>query len=670
MDYLTVEQMAKLKDCSTQYVQKLCKIGKLETKQEPNSKGRMKYLISVSSLSEDLQIKYYSTLKKECGITLQLQEANKKKNLKERSKGVRKPFEEFSEIERNQIVFWSNLLDEWQTLRAPQSSKTEFDKLFVAKTKFENPDLELSVGILYRKYTAYKENDLNGLIDNRGGHNKGKSSIPPQVWEAFLWYYLDQKRLTVSKSYTLTLSWCNEFYPELLEEIPVERTFRRHVESDILQAVKIYKRDGEKAMKDRCLPYIQRMYDNLNANDVWIADNHTLDVISIDEETQIKHRLCITTFQDAKSGVITGWNITDNPSMQSTVLALRHGIKRFGIPKIVYVDNGREFLNFGFGGQGNREHKSSKENSEILPTTILQRLQIEMRNAIVRNAKAKPIERTFYTLKNQLSKVFNGYCGGTILERPESLKRRIKRGDIETEDELREMFQQYIDYDYNLQNYGGSESKFKGISRLEVWESSIQNREVETFDVSTLEFMLMRTNGYQKIKKNGIFINFHGEKLWYYDEFETWKHFGEEVYARYNPADPTKVYIYDINDRYLWTWKCSDSMVLSIMNEAKENIREAMRLEKSVEKQIIQYLKELKSGKLNASFNGEGIKRIDMLLYNQKPHKYMLQSVKHGVKAVHQSTEPIEKVAGDEQNCVVFDITRVRKNIENTKKKG
>lgn len=82
--------------------------------------------------------------------------------------------------------------------------------------------------------------------------------------------------------------------------------------------------------------------------------------------------------------MITDWNITDNPSMQSTVLALRHGIKRFGIPKIVYVDNGREFLNFGFGGQGNREHKSSKENPEILSTTTLQRLQIEMRNAIVK----------------------------------------------------------------------------------------------------------------------------------------------------------------------------------------------------------------------------------------------------------------------------------------------
>lgn len=247
MDYLTVKEVAELKGCSERYIKRLCKTNKLQSEQHihPQNKG-MCYMIPVSALSEDLQIKYYNSLKKECGITLQLQEADKKKTSK-RSKGVLKPFEEYSEVERNQIVFWSNLLDEWQTLRAPQSSKTEFDKLFVAKTKFENPDLELSVGILYRKYTAYKENDLNGLIDNRGGHNKGKSSIPPQVLEAFLWYYLDDNQPTVSECYKSTLGWCEEFYPELLMKIPVEKTFRRHVKNDILEAVKIYKREGEKA---------------------------------------------------------------------------------------------------------------------------------------------------------------------------------------------------------------------------------------------------------------------------------------------------------------------------------------------------------------------------------------------------------------------------------------
>ena len=184
-------------------------------------------------------------------------------------------------------------------------------------------------------------------------------------------------------------------------------------------------RDGEKAFNDRCLPYMVRMYDELEANECWIADNHTFDVQTLDDEGKI-HRLYLTAFLDAKSGVLTGWNITDTPNSWSTILALRHGISRFGIPKCVYFDNGREFLTHDVGGRGHRNHGSRKDIA-VDPPTILKRLGIEMRNAIVRNAKAKPIERTFGTVKSQFSKIFKGYCGGTILERPESLKRRVKK---------------------------------------------------------------------------------------------------------------------------------------------------------------------------------------------------------------------------------------------------
>ena len=37
-------------------------------------------------------------------------------------------------------------------------------------------------------------------------------------------------------------------------------------------------------------------------------------------------------------------------------------------------------------------------------------LGIEMHNAIVRNAKAKPIERTFYTFKEHFSKAIETFC--------------------------------------------------------------------------------------------------------------------------------------------------------------------------------------------------------------------------------------------------------------------
>jgi len=70
---------------------------------------------------------------------------------------------------------------------------------------------------------------------------------------------------------------------------------------------------------------------------------------------------------------------------------------RFGAPKCIYVDNGREFLTKDFGGLG---HRSKSKTIEI-PSTILKRLGIEMHNALVCNARAKPIERIFSTIKKK-----------------------------------------------------------------------------------------------------------------------------------------------------------------------------------------------------------------------------------------------------------------------------
>ena len=95
MDYLTAIEIAELKGCSLQNIQKLLKDGKIQAEQEINCKGRMKYLIPISALSEDLQAKYYARLKKETGFAPELKE--EKEPLKKRLKGSKKAFEEYSE---------------------------------------------------------------------------------------------------------------------------------------------------------------------------------------------------------------------------------------------------------------------------------------------------------------------------------------------------------------------------------------------------------------------------------------------------------------------------------------------------------------------------------------------------------------------------------------------
>lgn len=570
MDYLTVKELAELKGCSERYIQRLIKTNKIVAEERINpSNKQICYFIAVPVLSKALQAKYYKQKRTETGLlpeqTSKKPESQKKVTVPQRS------FEELSANERAEVNLWTEIVREWQGLRNTyKGSKTEFDKLYVGKCQLEHSEIKVSTDILYRKWNAYRNNNIEGLIDKRGAWNKGSCKIPTPVWDYFLYCWLDENQPTASLCYRNAIDWTTEFYPDLLCEIPTERTFRRQIDRDIEYAIKVLMREGEKAFNDRCAPYIMRMYGDLEANDCWIADNHTFDIISLDGKT--KHRLYLTAFTDAKSGVMVGWNITESPCAQSTILALRHGIMRFGIPKCIYVDNGREFLNISFGGRGNRSHKSMEDQPE--PPAILKRLGIEMRNAIVRNAKTKPIERTFRTVKEQFSKLFEGFCGGTILERPESLKARIKNGKIPRDYEIRDVFDSWIDGEYNCQNYGGSERCFKGMSRIDVWNKTI--KEVRQANERDLNLMLMSTTRAQKIKRNGVYVTICGEKYWYMNPEETIMNLQHEVFVRYDPADLRSVRLYDaVTDKFMFEWQLADVLMLNYLEELQENVADA-----------------------------------------------------------------------------------------------
>lgn len=659
MDYLTVNEFAELKGCRTQYIRKLCKDGKLPAKQRlhPQNK-KMCYMIPVSALPEELQGKYYGRIKAEINLPALKDD---KKPLKQQKKTVSKTLEEMSEAERQEATRWSGIIKEWLDIRSQYENKAQADTMYIGKCQLEHPDMQISRDILYRKLRAYKANDTYGLVDKRGGHNKGKSSIPGQVWDAFLWYWLDENQPSVSLCYRNVINWTEQFFPELVEFIPSERSFRRHIDSDINYALKVLMRNGEKAFSDRCLPYMMRLYDSLEANECWIADNHTLDIQSLDDDSKV-HRLYLTAFLDAKTGVLTGWNITDSPSSQSTMLALKHGISRFGAPKSIYVDNGREFLNKDFGGMGHRK----RNNTEELPSTILQRLGIEMHNALVCNARAKPVERTFGTVKGQFSKVFSGYCGGTILERPQSLKRRIKNGELPRDYEIRDFFDAWIDGDYNLQPYGGSETCYKGMSRLEVWNKTCTA--VRQAKPEELNLMLMRSSRAQKIKRNGVYIEMFGEKIWYMDIKQTVENLQKKVYVRYDPADLRTARLYDEDDRYLFTWKLADTLLIDYITEKKEEIADGEKLISTVGR----FIKNQAKGVSENLSTEQRITMFDMSLRRARQNKQdnfkiELPTNIIPIRANEPEAEEYKKAAGAEC-AVIIDLNKIARNYE--KRKG
>ena len=601
-NYCSTSELAELRGCSLQYIQKSILDGKIRAVEAPTAANNQKeYLIPLTELTDREQWIYNNRIRAMNGV----------KPLKEpKSFKPKKSLEEFSAAQREQIAVWKKILEEWQFYRADHAGemkKSEIDESYCLKVRSERPDINISKSILYRKNKAYQDGDLSGLVDNRGGSNKGKNKIEGTdidiLSDAFFHFYLDERCLPVSRCYELMKEWTLEFHPELYNSIPCERTFRRMAEA-LPEAVVVLSRQGEKAMKDGYIPYVERLYEDFEANGIWVADNHTVDFITMGENGRT-HRLYLTAFFDAKSGVLVGWNVTENPSSQSTLLALRHGIIHYGIPQSIYVDNGSEFLTHDLGGRGHRRKKDW--NKEELPPTILQSLGIKMYNAEVRNAKAKPIERFFGTFKNHISRIMETFCGGTILERPESLKYKLKKGIVPEDQQIRDLLEQLINYDYNVEPYGGKERRYKGMSRIEVWNESAKRTVIRRPQSNDdLNILLARVTKPQIVKRNGVFVNFAGEKLWYTSGNDT-ALMGKKVYVRYDPANINEARIYEFGtDQYLATWHLNEVIMIPYITENNEDIAAYERTRSAAEKTI----RNIKKGLTDKLSSDE---RVDIL---------------------------------------------------------
>lgn len=666
MDYLTAKEFSELKGCSERYAQRLVKEDKIYSEQRINPyNNQMCYMIPVSALSDDLQAKYYKQKRTETGIMPEeaKPEEPKEKSLKYRSKGEKRSFESFSSEERETIQFWIDLLNEWQAERSKRKDKTEFDKIFVAHRIYLNADINISSDILYRKYSAYKNECYEELIDKRGGWNKGKSKLADDsvIWQSFLSLYLNQSEPKISKCYRMVCAYIAEEYPELTVEIPSEVCFRRKIKT-LPFAVLEYSHKGNKALHDHCAPYANRRKDDIFANDVWVMDNYTIDVIIKESENSEKNkRLYITTVLDVKSNVLVGWNITESPDSNSTLDALRFAMLRFGIPKILYFDNGREFTTLDIAGE-QRRRKVAKDKKGDIPLTIVEKLGVKLIFAKPTNAQAKVVERIHRVIKEQYCTAQYGYCGGNVVERPEILKTNIKNGNIETEAELRETFADFADNIYNVQPYGSSETKYKGMTLIDVWNASIAETSIRKASAEVLDLIMLRNAGFQNVKRNGVFIMYHGEKIWYYDKNITWQHIGEKVCVRYDRNDPSNVRIYDTEDRYLFSWECADWLITRYFGESKEKLAELGRGQANVIKQIKARSIELKGGiRLTQK---DGLKYVA----KQNAGKFNIQMPKNIIPVMaNEDAAEFKQAAGDENIIVPIDVKKITRNAAKRK---
>lgn len=568
MDYISVSEYAELRGCTERYVQKLIKEGKLKAEEQFGSGGRngLSYKILLADCDPKI-IKKYNRIH---GIKAAKEEP-------QRPQIVPKFLEELSAEERKESAFWKRTLEEWREYRNSPGKKAELDEKFVIYLQTTYPERQFTVRMLYRKQKALKEGGETALIDRRGKHDNHKNSISDTVWDIFQYYYLDESQKSISECMRLTELQLKSEGQESLLPLASDSSFGRAVQSRIDVPVLKYFRLGQKAYKDQCEPFIKRLYDDLQSNDIWVCDNHTFDIMVDDGEHKKPVRVYLTAFLDVRSRKMMGWYVTDAPCSDATLQALRRGIERYGIPKRILSDNGREFLTHDIGGRGFR--RSRVEDEHYIPT-ILDNLQIEFRTAMVKNARAKIVERAFREVKEEFSRLFEGYTGGSITERPERLKGMAKKAaNFTPYADFERYVDTYIEGWFNHQEHGGVGMRHK--TRNQVYEENLY--ELRTAAREELNLMMMRSSRMVKFRRDGLTLRLYGTEINYWSE-ELWRsHLEEKVYYRYNPDDLSEIRVYDERDRFLGTARQVPAVsYFATKEEVAARMSEQRRLERTI----------------------------------------------------------------------------------------
>lgn len=647
MEYISVPEYAQLIGKTDRYVRQQIAQGKLQaysaTVQERGGKGGISYRIPVDPNTWDPKTyrKYRREQEKKLGLLVPAPKPT-----------IEISLEDMTESERWEVAFWKKTIEEWRAFRSRGGSKAEADQIFLKKLQEQYPEMHFSVRMIKRQDQAWREQGEAALIDRRGKHKNHKKAIPDEVFAVFVSFYLDESQKSVRKCMELTESYlCHEHKEELLP-LASSQTFTREIMRSIPPAARVFCREGRKACTDKMLPYIHRTYDDLASNDIWVCDNHTFDVFVNDGEHEKPIRVYLTAFQDVRSRKFVGWYVTLNPSSQATLIALRRGIGRYGIPKRIYSDNGREFLTFDIGGRGFRKSRKLSQGEHEIPT-ILQNLGIEFTTAMVKNARAKIIERAFLEVKNGFSKMFEGYTGGTIAERPERLKKTGKDADNFTLlPEFIAYVDKYIEGIFNKHKHYGE--GMNGRTPDQVYAECLVEQTVATTE--QLNLMMLRNTRMQKVTRDGVYITLCGQKVPFNSTELNFYHIHRKVYVRYNPDDLQEVRVYDDQDRFLCTAKQTEALsYFADKEELAEKIRENKKFMKTAQAWIDVNVRK-------------PMNELELLMW-QAEHNLQEDSCRLDPKIVHilsvdeKTEQQIQRAAGGESDPIDYTVAveRLRK---------
>src|ERR1017187_1716719 len=264
---------------------------------------------------------------------------------------------------------------------------------------------------LWNWYAQYRKLGYPGLVD-RVRSEKGKSRFlraHPAV-RAYLENKYLGERLSIRLVYQALRRDLRGLEPAYTRP-PSYSAVRSHLEQ-LPKPLLGLSREGNPEFQGRCEPSLLTDFESLVPNQIWVSDHGQHDVWVRNDlfsgvSTNAALRPWLTAMIDMRSRKIVGTAWSATPSSHTISSALRVGIENFGIPQILYVDNGKDYEKVG-------RIDFSPECSGVLV-----RLGIQPQYCLPRHPQSKLIESWFATVRKRFDCLWPSYCGASPKDRPE-----------------------------------------------------------------------------------------------------------------------------------------------------------------------------------------------------------------------------------------------------------
>ena len=475
--------------------------------------------------------------------------------------------------QRGKLDFKQMVVLDYQDFKATYP-KADKRTAFLQQYNEQHPENPLTKRQLNHWETLYNREGLAGLVDRRGGYNKGTSTIPEDVKQVFLAYWMQEKGNrrggggpSIASCYQLT----QLNFPG--QQLPSVAAFQRFVQT-IPYAAKVLGREGKKAFADKCEPYIQFNYRSICTNEIWCADNHVFGLWTKDEGGKV-FRPWIIGWMDKRSRYIVGYQLLEHdPNADSVLDAFARSVNTCGIPERVLLDNGADYTTHDLFNKG-------------FALSLANEMCIAVTNATPYNAKAKLIERFFNTLEYTYCIHLPSYFGADPQRRPE----RLKKASEQLKDEAMP-FSEFSDYiaavigHYNNTVHSGD--AMDGKTPCQAFQDFI-DRPIQIASPSMLAMYFKRTSRLLSVGRNGVRVP---ELQMYYDSELLITHQKEKIYVRYNTDDVRQIYCFTEDDEFICI---AESVALGSMDQemTAQNMRELNNKKKQLRRLAKQHIPDI-----------------------------------------------------------------------------